>query len=102
MQAAVVEDLRDLDPDEAAADHHRPRALPGVAVEALEVAEGDEVVEARPRGPRPGSGAALGAHGEQELVVAEALAVLEHGASVPAGSTAERRGLLTRSNPIRS
>ncbi len=91
VEAAVVQDLRDLDPDEAAADHHRSRALPGVAVEPFEIAQGDEVVEARARGSRPGSGPGLGAHREQELVVAEAPAVLEDE-GVGRGVEAARRG----------
>ena len=72
-----MQDLRDLDADEAAPDDHRPFALLGAPVELFEVAERDEVMEAGPFGPRPGSGPSLGAHREQELVVPEATAVHE-------------------------
>ncbi len=55
VEPTVVKDLGHLHPDQAAPNHHRPLALAGLPVEALEVAEGDEVVKAGAGRARPRS-----------------------------------------------
>jgi hypothetical protein len=77
VESAVVQDLCDLDADEAAPDDHRPFALLGAPVEPFEVAERNEVVEAGPLGSRPRSAPGLRADREEDLVVGETPPVVE-------------------------
>jgi hypothetical protein len=64
LQAPGEKDLRDLDADEPAADDHGPQARPGLAVQALEIAQRDEVVQAGAGRARPGRRPRARAYGQ--------------------------------------
>jgi hypothetical protein len=77
MEAAVLKDLRDLDPDQSPADDHGTLPLLRLAVERLVIAESDVTVHAGTIRTRPRRLPGLRTTGDEQLVVREPPTVAE-------------------------
>ena len=83
VKPAVLKDLGGLDADEAAADHDGPATALRLAIKAFEIAQGDEAVHAWPLRSWPGGGPSLRSQRQQQFLVGEAGAILEHELLAP-------------------